>query len=204
MYFVGFQLLLLMHILTTDRLLSVLNPIRYTIYMPRCRMKKVIFVSWLISFVLGIIRNVVDGIRFPMLCVTIVIALLYIVLVLVTYSVIIFKLRKSRQQFNPATRNQLYERIKFKKEYLVPTVIIVSFVMFYVIPTVLLVSVDLTYTTYQCIMITFSLGCVADALAYVFMTKYYRSVIAQACCICHRQALPSVATIDIALEHVTS
>ena len=87
-----------------------------------------------ISITCGVLNYVVIGIRESMNYLLMAIGILYIISIVVTYSFIVIKMIKSRRQFSSTTTNQSGQRINFKKEYLVHTLIIVSFVLLYLIP----------------------------------------------------------------------
>ena len=128
------QLVFVMHILTGDRLGSVASPFKYKIYMTRCRMKQVIFVSWVVAIIFGLVDVLVVGAGDSVEYLLITIAILYVISVVVTYSFIISKIIKSRKQFSSKTTRHSHQQINFKKEYLVPTMIIVSFFLLYFVP----------------------------------------------------------------------
>ena len=110
----------MVYILTLDRMICVINPLKY------------ILISWITSTTLGELRetipypggkwinNVLTGI-----------AVLYIIFVIITYSTVIMRFTRSREQFQSTGVNQ---RTTFKKQFLVPGVIILTFILFYAIP----------------------------------------------------------------------
>ena len=206
------ELLLLMHILTADRLGSVINPFRYKLYLSRSRLKKVIFVSWVFSLIYGVVNGVVVRIELAMNCVLIAIGILYIILVIITYSVIIYKMRRSRIQFNTTTttnQSQQQQRIMIKKEFLVPTLIIVSFLVFYAFPYLLVVfvysvddSLQTRYITIHSLNIFFMFGHIFDPLVYIFLTKNYRDIIVKTCFPCCHSVSAANTNVNIPLERI--
>ena len=104
----------------------------------------------------------------------------YLIFVIVSYSIIVYKLHESRKKFK---RKETDDRVRFRKEYLIPTLIIMSFLVLYGIP-----SIIYTYTksalVYKICMIVQHIGLLTDALIYVFLSKQYRGVVAAKCCPC--------------------
>lgn len=202
------ELFLVMIILTVDRLGSAINPIRYKIWMSRSRMKKVIFVSWIASLICGILTLVVRDILHAMQYILTGIGSLYIILVIATYSFIIYKVNQSREQFRLPTSRQSHEGMKFKKEYLIPTLIIISFIVLYYLPLVIITILQsrgyLRTITIDLYNLLICLGLIFDPMIYVFLTKHYRDIIVRRFCTCRQQIPPAAVIYHISLPEVVN
>ena len=49
-----YELVLMMYILTLDRMICVINPLKYKLRMTRTKIKIIILISWIISITLGV------------------------------------------------------------------------------------------------------------------------------------------------------
>ena len=202
-----FQLVLVMHILTGDRLGSVISPFKYKIYMTRCRMKRVIFVSLVVAIICGVVDEEVFGDSMEYLLITI--GILYIISIVVTYSFIISKIIKSRKQFSSTTTRHSHQQINFKKEYLVPTMIIVSFVLLYLVPYLFRTFFQIHSSRMRIIKgyslnFIFFFGVIFDPVVYILMTKHYRDIIVKKCFLCRKQVAHAVTNDNIPLGHVSN
>lgn len=96
--------LLVMFILTLDRLICGKNPLKYKIRMTNSSLKKLFLVSLSFSIVIGIsaralfLRNYTELLAWPL-------AISYTVIAIMLYSIIIAMKRKSNRNFTPSTRN---------------------------------------------------------------------------------------------------
>ena len=132
-----FNLFFTMYILTADRLVCILTPLKHRIYFPRRRMKIVIMISWIVSFLLGMLQYYLREI--PVIQhMAIGIGALFIILVIITYSIIIHKLQQSRRRFRSSRTTHPRQVIKFRKEFLLPTMIIFNFIILFYVTLVLI------------------------------------------------------------------
>jgi hypothetical protein len=206
-----FEFLFIMIILTGDRLVCIINPLKHNIYLPRNRMKKVIFLSWIISIVLGVIDATVHGTYIVVISLIIVVGSLYFILVIITYTIIIIKVRKSRRRFRTANTNQPNEGINFRKEFLIPTLIIFSSVLLYTFPFLFQRVIknkneDMQFIINNICEVLQLFGLIVDPFIYVFLTKHYREIIVTKCfpCTCIFQRPAPNINNDIPLQQVHS
>ena len=101
-YIAHYQLLLVMIILTVDRLVCVINPLRYKSRGTRKRLIKVVAASWIFSSSIGITYFVTSNIAIQIVIATgiYLFGLLYVLFAFVTYSFIAIKQRRSRQKIS--------------------------------------------------------------------------------------------------------
>ena len=181
-----FTLFFTMYILTADRLVCILTPLKHRIYFPRRRMKIVIMMSWIVSFLLGMLQYSLREI--PVIQhMAIGIGALYIILVIITYSIIIYKVQQSRRRFRSSRTTQPRQVLKFRKEFLLPTMIIFNFIiLFYV--TLVLITVtgrQQHYILQSCLLLQY-FGLLCDPLIYVLLTKHYRDIFVTKCLPCQQ------------------
>ena len=104
---------------------------------------------------------------------------IYVGLAVVTYSIVLWRSRKRREMIRSATVN--------KKQYLVPGLIILTFLLLYHIPYPIYIMTPNTSETYEeeyAYFIRFEvceklqmLGLVVDPIIYVLLSKHYRDSI---------------------------
>lgn len=125
------QLLFTMHILTIDRMICALDPLKYKSRFTRCRCKYTILLSWLISSLIIPATQFFPSASKTIIMIAIpMVAILYFILVIITYVLVLNAIRMSRK-----VRTQSgYLNTGVRKEYLIPCIIIATFFLFYVIP----------------------------------------------------------------------
>ena len=177
------QYFFIMLILVLDRLAAVVRPIKY-----RGRgtaIKKILVFTWLFTFTLGALYICFPVIHYVLLWLFVGIGSLYLKAVIVSYSIIIFKLLKS-QRFRTSSVHPSQQHIKFKKRYMIPGLIVISFIVFGLVPY--MVSKLFIPTSYmhkseyilsQCMKSLMGVNFIIDPLIYVFVTKDYRNVISK-------------------------
>jgi hypothetical protein len=207
-----YELVLMMYILTVDRMICVVNPLKYKLRMTRTKIKILILISWIISITLGVLRETIPypGKKWINVIFT-GIGVLYIIVVIVTYSIVIIRVKRSRELFRTTNVNQ---EIKFKKEFLVPGLIILTLILFYAIPYPIyqltpfnprtLKEWQTQYIRDRVCEILQVFGLVIDPIIYVFLTKHYRDIIMKKCVTCRRsnEAQVQHRANDIPLEEV--
>ena len=119
-----------MTVLTADRLAMVVSPLKYKSRVTRRRVIIAIAICWCAGVAFGAISRFHGNIDKYRLTVTMFIAGFYLILVSVTYSFIVFKIRESRRIFV----NVQEERIKFRKEFLIPMILIATYIFLYSAP----------------------------------------------------------------------
>ena len=124
-----FELLFIMYIITCDRLVCVMDPLKYNSRLTRKKVMMIITSTWVLAAILGVLLHVLRFMWVEIVFVAFV--ALYIILTIITYTAIIISLRKSRIKFGSNITDQ---RKKIKKEFLVPSIIIATFVLLYIVP----------------------------------------------------------------------
>ena len=174
LYIAMFQNVLNMFILTIDRLVCVINPLKYNVRVTMSRIKKVIFITWILSITFGVLKCAFP--QFTGYCKFVVffLYLLYIIVVLVTYSLVGIAIRKSNEQFRPG----LCMQEGLKKELVLPSAIIANFILFYLIPVAILsipVHVKVLYKTLCHLFI--GVGLALNPIVYIIFIRQYREVL---------------------------
>lgn len=180
-----------MLVLTADRLICVTNPLKYKMRMTRGRLKTILATSWIVSLCLGVTRGVTknQNARKYITVSLYVIGILYVVFAVFTYSYIVIALRTSRQRFRCVQCSIV------RKDYLLPGLIISSFVLLGYIPYMFIHFSyhQLNRTGHQFEPPKESLGynicdllptclCLVDALLYIFVSNRYRRTIMRMLC----------------------
>ena len=162
-----------MYILTGDRLIFVINPLKYKSRMTRKRMGKLIILCFVVSITLGTLAETIipnTWTRYIIIGVSAV----YVIFTLMTYFFIFVALRRSREQFEAAETNH---RTVNRKQYLVPCLIILTFVCLYEIPY----AIQNDSNENICILFQI-LGLLCDPVIYIFLSPHYRKVLTKICC----------------------
>ena len=94
-YAFGLQMVLNMIILTADRLVCVINPIKYKAYFKMSITRKILITSWMFSLFLGILYGTFPTVRFALSCLCVFIAVVFVILAIATYIFISHKIRVS-------------------------------------------------------------------------------------------------------------
>lgn len=177
-----FQLVFTMYILTCDRLLCVIDPLKYHTKITKTTWKICFVITLDISILLAVLENILNH-PFTVICIFFVIGILYILMAITTYGIVVYKLKKSNQEFTPSGNCC---RSKMKKQFLVPGVIILTFLVFYVIPysvqRVILRNRPGVRAGVCQVMQMF--GLIIDPIIYIFLTKHYRTLIYTWCLSC--------------------
>ena len=97
------------------------------------------------------------------------------VFVVVTYSLIAKRTRKSKKAIGAQSR----QRLRFKKNFLLPLVLILTYLVFNIVPHLLMIfhgygsGKSLSVCYYTTLLIV-HVGSIIHALVYIFMSKHYR------------------------------
>lgn len=132
----GSMLLFNMYVLTLDRLVCFVNPIRYKARLSRKKIKFILFGCTVFSTIIGAFEFIIEHYSSMMiqylLYIVLTCKLVYVTFAVVTYTVAVNSLKKSSTNLQ-ATTNFLHEK-KMKKMFLVPGLIITSYLLFHIIP----------------------------------------------------------------------
>ena len=173
----------MMTILTLDRLVCISNPVKYKARVKISTVKKIIIASWFLSVTVGILYTILEEIRMELLFAMASLNGSYLMLAIVTYSVVAIKIKQSDKRFNRPSESQDGQR--FKKHHMVPCLIVVTYVLFYCVPlSVMLILrinnskiAEINYETFEWVRLLFDIGLITDPLAYIFATKHFRDII---------------------------
>ena len=194
----AFELLLVSFIMTVDRLICAANPYAYQVHATRRRLKITIYITIAISIFLGLVYSLVPKSKYYILGVFALVAAVQLIVVVITYSVIGYKVRSSMRsrRTNPHQRSVTSttsesRNIRVKKHYMIPTLIVLTYFIFYLIPLsvqqfvlrqqVLTPNICIIHESLSILLVA---GILSDALIYEFLIRDYRDVILKklSCC----------------------
>lgn len=170
-----------MYILTLDRLLCIASPLNYKARLTRKRIKHTLLASVILIIILGTcVTGTTEWSRILLKYVTFMaigLVILYIMLAIATYILAIYSVRRSRRYFKRDGSTTYQE--ERRKQFLVPGVIIGTFLVFFMIPfavnyqhTIITSSNSSLRSRLHCISICF--GMLTDPITYIFLCKHYR------------------------------
>lgn len=178
---VGSSFLLGMYILTIDRFVCITSPFKYKARLTRRKIKLVLFTGSFISIICGIC---VSGLwrwssvllKYAMLL-AIGFNVIYVLLAMLTYSLVICSSRKSKTYFDKS--GSFHQKVNIKKQFLVPGIIIGTFLGFYMVPFAVNfryvltqpAKIDLRFRLWH---MAICFGMLADPITYIFFCKQYR------------------------------
>ncbi|XP_057310525.1 uncharacterized protein LOC130648491 [Hydractinia symbiolongicarpus] len=166
---------LIMICITLDRLACVVLHIKYNYYITSTVVKKVIFICWIVGFACAIPLlatnealsskiiyvygfTIADGI--------------FVFTAVVTYTAIMLLLKHHRK-----TVEKMQNKNKnFRKQHLIPCLIVASFILFYCIPDTILTVKDKSENLLQIVTIFWSFGFISDPVIYIFLHKESRNI----------------------------
>lgn len=171
--------LFIMYILTFDRLICAINPLKYKLRITRTKLMIMFLISFLISVVLGVLSRVVleyETIGRYVEQVMYIMVGLYIVFAILSYSIIITIIRKSKVSFELSTQSGHQDNVK---RYLVTGLIILSFVLCYVTSSLLR---NIPIFRHDIVAVNISkflvrIGCFVDPVIFVLLTPHYRKIV---------------------------
>ena len=183
-YVSNYQVLATMFILTCDRLICVLDTLKYGSRMTRKRMTIITAMSWVIIGGMGMGTAVSPmPLRHYLTEIGISIMVLYVVFAVITYTIIAVNVHRSKRLRQQPNREHQQRQVKFGKEFFVPFVLIISFITTYQIPLALHILLPWNGTTVKsrskslvycfCRLLPY-IGTLPDAITYVFFHKGYR------------------------------
>ena len=168
--------------ISLDLLLCVLLHMKYSYYITKSRVKKIMIIFWIVSICTLVPSSLADArtivhiyikYLFPIL------NSLFLAIFFITYSVISWKVKKSRQEFRiPKGR-------KNSPNYILPLLIMLSFTLCFVIPNVVLIFAlpktkirkrQLPLETSLMLLLSY-INLLIDPFIYVFANKNVRGAV---------------------------
>ena len=168
-------------LMTVERLICIVSPLNYNVIIQeKSVIQKMILLSWGRSILTGVLTlfpktyAVVDIIGYASIIIT-------LSLFVITYTVIGYKIKMSGRSVQ---NNVNTSQRRVQKYHLVPALIILTFVILYGIPLTLRVFyvnihplAKISPLLVLCLRCVPTIGFIADALIYIFLTKDNRDVI---------------------------
>ncbi len=189
---------LAMHMLTIDRLIGVVFPLKHRIMVTKRRLSFAILATWFLSLLIAtvpfIFYHEIQS-RVAEMYLAFALDVTYIILCSVTYGLIFIKLleRKrlvnNQQDMNIENRRQnVAENGKFFK---ITALIILSFLLFLLIPNIVFHLYHINNkTVMESMNIAWSLGFVADPIIYIFLQDNLRLLLKTKLCTCKKEVTP--------------
>ena len=189
----GYATCLIMYVLTLDRMVCASTPLKYRARMTRKRTMVLLLFAWIIALALGCGTSALSfHQRTWANLFGLALGGIYIIFAVATYSLIFIRIRSAKKQFGgsqPSTQTAL----KSSKEFLVPTILISSYLLLYVVPFVVnnfsfvdasgdnwrdlgdIISKKRSESLSYCVVTALPyLGVAVDGITYIFLTKHYR------------------------------
>ncbi len=160
------------YLITVDRLIATINPLRYRIFATKKRLTRLILATWTLALSLEI-SFFVSTAWFKLFDKHMWIAydVFYVILCLVTYATIFFKIR-SRRWFN-----------NDKKFFKITSLIILSFIICIVIPNVIFHLYAYTNKVlFEFLFMMWLTGMMVDPIIYIFIQPELRSLLKSKFC----------------------
>ena len=173
-----YVLIITMTVLTADRLVMAISPLKYKSRVTRQRVVVAIAMCWCIGVTSGVASAFHIEIDKYLTIFAYLIAAVYFILIPVTYCFIAFKIRQSRRNFGNAQEG----RIKFRKEFLIPTILIATYIFLFVGPVMIInffpwqmiANNSARFVAHAICQILPMIGTLADALTYVVLSSHYK------------------------------
>lgn len=189
-------------ILTIDRLVCAINPLKYKSRMTSSKVKKMLFTSFPISIASGVLARVLPyekvgkwvDLYLVVFCAS------YALFAIVTYIYIIIVMTKSRAEVGATHRQS--NRLD-RRQFMVPALIIFTFFIFYLIPfPIRLMKVESAkwqLVKDQTCKLMAQVGIVVDPMIFVLLTPHYRLIAFKRFCIpCKYRVNNSAGNVNIA------
>ena len=187
----GYMLVFMMFGLTTDRLICAINPLKYKSRVTRFRIQMFVLASCCVATAVGVARLFMHHNGVISMCGTMVSYLIY---ALITYTIVMIQVRRSGKQAKRSIK-ETQSRKRLKKQFLVPGLIILSFILFYAVPLPIMATTGFQHVSKRVLLhLLPGVGLAIDPLIYLMLTKSYRDAILQKCTK-KRQNTPSQRTI---------
>lgn len=167
-----------MYILSTDRLVCVLNPLKYKVIMTHKLIKLQFLVASTIAAILGTIVFIINiDQRRYFVYFSFLLNIVYIVFAFATYIIAVFAIRRSKQLFGKSDRKR---KKVIKKLFFVPMVMMTTFIICFAVPLVMIYRQMITSRydyALRLYRLATSIGCVIDPIIYVLLSKHYRKAL---------------------------
>ena len=174
-------LVFICYVLILDRLVMVISPLKYNLRMSRTKVTAMAITCWFAGTLLGVltnllplnIKNIIDAVGWF-------IGINQLLLVCITYVIIILKVRGSRNLYGDRNNEG---QLKFRKEFLIPTIVISTNILFFTCPLAVqaffpwkMLDKNPTgkYIVSALVQFLPHVGVVTDALTYVLLSPHYR------------------------------
>ena len=179
-----------MALLAIDRFVCAWNPLLYAVRMSTERTTVLLLVFWIFSLCIGVVTGVAPiKMRGALNMFGGVLACIYLLMTTFTYIVIFRQLKKSRQQFHQQHTTShstipISRSVTFRKEFLVPSILISTFILSYIVPLVITLVLQVEggewerrqqSVVYCLCMFVPHIGVAMDAVTYIFFVKQYRN-----------------------------
>lgn len=178
------QLVLIMVTLTLDRLVCAQKPIWYVLHMKILVVVRILGGCWCFSIIVGVFYSICLSYRTSFLAMFSCIGIIYFLFAVLTYIIIGFKIRTSDRRFSTANQRNQSSKVKFKKYYMVPGLIMLTYFLFYAIPFLIvrfwineraLSKADVVLSA--TLNIVMDLGIISDVLVFILLTPHYRELL---------------------------
>lgn len=157
-------------LITIDRLCCVVLSTRYKRSVTEKLVKEILISTWLISFTSGLFMwAIVTSTEYVKIYYYMSFDIIIIVMTGIVYLTMIVLIQKRRNKFTRASEK------RNMKMFLVPTLIVTSFILCNAIPDLILIR-HYNNVTYGVISYLWALGFVTDPLIYIFVGKRSRKV----------------------------
>ena len=159
-----------MSLVSVDRLLCVTLCLKYKVHVTKGRLIKVVVLIWVFSFFLSFLAY------FPpySLYFLKLFGCCFLFITVVTYSTIAYKLNKRRREFASVVNTANAERNPFRKHYIIPFLILISFVILGVIPFDLRLFMKYSELLEFVRFPIISFNYIVDPLIYLFLQQDVR------------------------------
>ena len=188
MTFIG-DLILTMALLVSDRLLSLLYPIRYRIYIRTSILINIMIATFSFSIINGALLSFMQGIAFIFFYEFVILFGVIGVMSFTTYIVIgVMLLKTSKRQHGKENTINLGDNIVFREHRMIRYLIVITYMVSYAIPARMLflyVKYILPESTrlilLEGVKLIYMFAFVCDPIVYIFLTKAIRHKFMKKC-----------------------
>ena len=162
-------------LISMDRFACVLLRVRYNHYIKEPLVRDILVTTWVAGFTSGLFMwALASSIEYAKVYYYMTFDVIIIIWSGITYLTMIKFLRKRNERFRQLAGNG-NGHMKCLRMFLVPSVIITSFILFNAIPDIIMAN-DVTEVTYHVTSYLWTLGFVTDPLIYIFLNKKSRRI----------------------------